>query len=73
MTFSNIHLDHIVPLSLGETEEEIIALNHYSNFQPLPPKDNLKKNNKLILDIISPENKIRYKEIIERAQKQRSR
>jgi len=69
MTFSNIHLDHIVPLSLGETEEEIIALNHYSNFQPLFKTDNIRKSNKLILDIISPENKIRYKEIIERAQK----
>jgi hypothetical protein len=66
MTFDNIHLDHIVPVSLGETEEEIIALNHYSNFQPLPAKDNIKKGNKLILDIISPENKIRYKDIISR-------
>ena len=66
MTFSNTHLDHIVPVSLGETEEEIIALNHYSNFQPLLAKDNLKKGDKLILDMISPENKIRYKDIISR-------
>jgi hypothetical protein len=73
MTFNNTHLDHIVPVSLGETEEEIIALNHYSNFQPLSAKDNLKKGNKLTLGIISPENKIRYKEMIERSLKQRSR
>jgi len=68
-------LDHIVPLDLAETEEEVIALNHYSNFQPLGKKENGSggKSNKLILAMISPENKIRYKEIIERAQKQRSR
>jgi hypothetical protein len=65
--------DHIVPLDLAETEEELIALNHYSNLQPLWRTENASKSNKLILDMISPENKIRYKEIIERALKQRSR
>jgi hypothetical protein len=59
-------LDHAVPHSLGITAEEVIALNHYSNFQPLWKEDNLKKTNKLILDMISPENKIRYKTIISR-------
>tara|TARA_R110002020_G_scaffold463285_1_gene683292 strand:- start:8 stop:1003 length:996 start_codon:yes stop_codon:yes gene_type:complete len=73
MSLNDTHLDHIVPLNLGETEEEIIALNHYSNFRPLPGKENLSKRDKLILSIVSPENKIKYKEIIERAQKQRSR
>lgn len=66
-------LDHIVPVSLGKTEEEIIHLNHYSNFRPLWSKENMLKSDKLILNIISPENKIRYKKIIERTQKQRSR
>jgi hypothetical protein len=28
-------LDHIIPLSSAKTEEDIIKLNHYSNFQPL--------------------------------------
>jgi hypothetical protein len=28
-------LDHIVPISSATTEEEIIKLNHYTNFQPL--------------------------------------
>jgi len=28
-------LDHIVPLSSAECEEDIIRLNHYSNIQPL--------------------------------------
>lgn len=28
-------LDHIIPISSATTEEEIIKLNHYTNFQPL--------------------------------------
>lgn len=28
-------LDHIIPLSTAETEEDVIKLNHYSNIQPL--------------------------------------
>ncbi len=61
-------LDHVVPLDLAKTEEEVIAINHYSNFQPLWKKENGQsgKGHKLILDIISPENKIRYKDIISR-------
>lgn len=42
------HLDHIIPISSAKTEEEIIKLNHYSNFQPLWAEDNLKKSNKII-------------------------
>ena len=40
------HLDHIKPISLATTEEEVIALNHYTNFQPLWAEDNLRKGNK---------------------------
>lgn len=38
--------DHIIPHSSGETEEEIIKLNHYTNFQPLCSKFNrdIKRN-----------------------------
>jgi hypothetical protein len=49
MNWENIgkwHVDHIKPISLGNTEEEIYKLNHYTNFQPLWAKDNLKKSNK---------------------------
>lgn len=42
------HLDHIIPVSLGETEEEIIRLNHYTNLQPLWGKDNLHKSNTIL-------------------------
>jgi len=41
------HLDHIYPVSLAENEEELIKLNHYTNFQPLWAEDNLKKSNKI--------------------------
>lgn len=40
------HMDHIKPVSLAKTENEIIELNRYTNFQPLWAKDNLSKGNK---------------------------
>jgi hypothetical protein len=51
MTFTNHgnwHLDHIIPISSAKTEEEVIRLNHYTNFQPLWAEENLKKSNKII-------------------------
>ena len=40
------HLDHIKPLALAKTEEEIVSLNHYTNFQPLWAADNIAKGSK---------------------------
>jgi len=45
---SEWHLDHIIPVSYGLNEEEILALNHYSNLQPLWAIDNLSKSNRYI-------------------------
>lgn len=42
------HLDHIVPISSAKTEEDVIRLNHYTNFQPLWAEDNIAKSNKII-------------------------
>lgn len=42
------HLDHIIPVSLAKTEEDVIKLCHYTNFQPLWWSDNLSKSNKQI-------------------------
>jgi len=40
------HIDHIIPISLAKTEEDIIKLSHYSNLQFLTPSDNMSKSNK---------------------------
>lgn len=49
MTLENYgkwHLDHIKPISLAQTEEEVIKLCNYTNFQPLWAYDNMSKGNK---------------------------
>ena len=48
MTFDNIHLDHIKPVTAFDLEDpdELLKCCHYSNFQPLLVCDNLQKSNK---------------------------
>ena len=41
------HIDHIIPLASANTKEELIALCHYTNLQPLWAEDNLSKGSKL--------------------------
>ena len=42
------HIDHKIPLSSANTEEEVYELCHYTNLQPLWGIDNLKKGNKIL-------------------------
>lgn len=37
------HLDHIKPLAMASTEQEIMEFCHYSNYQPLWAFDNQSK------------------------------
>jgi hypothetical protein len=41
------HIDHIRPLSLAKTEQEIEKLFHHTNLQPLWWDENIKKGNKI--------------------------
>lgn len=41
------HLDHIIPLATAKNYEDLVKLNHYSNFQPLWAIDNLKKGSSI--------------------------
>ena len=51
MTWNNHgewHIDHIIPISSGKTEDEVVKLCHYSNLQPLWAEENLLKSDKSI-------------------------
>ena len=42
------HIDHIIPLSSAESDDELKKLCHYTNLQPLWAKENIVKRNKII-------------------------
>ena len=42
------HVDHIIPLASASTEQELIALCHYTNLQPLWAEDNMSKGCKIL-------------------------
>jgi Holliday junction resolvase-like predicted endonuclease len=42
------HIDHIIPLSSANNEDEVYKLCHHTNLQPLWAEDNLKKSNKIL-------------------------
>ena len=48
MSFDNIHLDHIKPVSRFNLEDpdELLKCCHYTNFQPLLASVNMEKSNK---------------------------
>lgn len=39
-----MHLDHIIPLSWANNDEEVYILNHYSNFQIITAEENMAKS-----------------------------
>jgi hypothetical protein len=41
------HVDHVVPISIAASEEQLLKLNHYTNLQPLWEAENLEKSDKL--------------------------
>jgi len=44
------HLDHIIPIAQAKTYEEVVKLNHYTNFQPLWAKENQLKGAQLLFN-----------------------
>jgi hypothetical protein len=39
-------IDHIKPLALAHTYDEVVLLNHYTNLQPLWKEENRRKSSK---------------------------
>lgn len=44
------HIDHIVPVALAETVDDVIKLNHYTNLRPLAAEENMRKQDSLVED-----------------------
>jgi len=54
--FSGCHIDHTVPLDAAVTEDDVYALNHFTNLRPMWGPDNLAKNDTLPEEHELPEN-----------------
>jgi hypothetical protein len=60
------HNEHIIPLSLALTIDELIELMHYTNQKPLWGKDNLIKGDKIYFHELTEEMMVRYEKFITR-------
>jgi len=40
------HLDHIIPISWAKDIDDILKLNHYTNFKPMWGIENIRKGNR---------------------------
>lgn len=58
-----IDLDHIIPISVAATEQEVLRLSHFSNFQPLWEKINLEKSDKIGYELGNPNSGVSYRKI----------
>tara|TARA_R110000772_G_scaffold235371_1_gene347011 strand:- start:36 stop:809 length:774 start_codon:yes stop_codon:yes gene_type:complete len=47
---SDIHIDHRLPVSAANTEAELLALNHYTNLQPMWAAENMAKSDSYCTD-----------------------
>lgn len=45
--FKDWHLDHIIPISSAKSKNDVIALNHFTNFRPMWASENISKSNKM--------------------------
>jgi hypothetical protein len=45
-----VHLDHICPCAQAKNQEELIKLQHYSNFRWLSAEENLSKSDNWTLE-----------------------
>jgi hypothetical protein len=56
--------DHIIPVSLGDNEDEVEELSHYTNRQPLWAMENKLKSDKIYFHQLTDELITRYKKYI---------
>lgn len=47
----DVHIDHVIPLKMAKTEEDVKRLCHYTNLQLLKARDNLIKNDKIDFEL----------------------